>query len=176
MIDSCLKLLLITISGLTILLLPIVVTGCGGSDDDDDDVVTPPVVNDTPTNPPPSNNGGDPPEVEDPPAEEPPPEEPPVVEEPRVSFQEDILPILDGRCAIPGCHVGNNPEGGLNLTTYDNFNRGGFGGPVFVAGNSKKSEVVRRLKIGDMPRQGAPLNENQIELFEMWIDEGAEDN
>ena len=161
MINSCLKLLLITISGLTILLLPIVVAGCGGSDDD----AVNPIVDNTPTNPPPSTNDDGPPEVEDPPAEE-----------PRVSFQEDILPILDGRCAIPGCHVGNNPPGGLNLTTYDNFNRGGFGGPVFVAGNSKKSEVVRRLKIGDMPRQGAPLNEDQIELFEMWIDKGAEDN
>ena len=161
MIDSCLKLLLIMISSLTILLLSIVVAGCGGSDDD----AVNPIVDNTPTNPPPSTNDDGPPEVEDPPAEE-----------PRVSFQEDILPILDGRCAIPGCHVGNNPTGGLNLTTYDNFNRGGFGGPVFVAGNSKKSEVVRRLKIGDMPRQGAPLNEDQIELFEMWIDEGAEDN
>ena len=63
-------------------------------------------------------------------------EEPVVVEEPKVSFKDDIHPILAERCATPGCHVAGHFTG-LDLSQYDPFKKGGNGGPAFVAADGK---------------------------------------
>ena len=142
------------------------IIGCGDDDDDDDDdnggVVNPP-VDDPSDNEPPDDGDTDPPDG-DPPVEE------------GVSFQNDIEPILDARCAIPGCHSGGNPTGGLNMETYANFQRGGQSGPTFIPGDGQNSRVVQRIDGGGMPQIGPPLDDDQIQLFIDWIDEGAEDN
>ncbi len=102
-------------------------------------------------------------------------EEPVVVEEPKVSFKDDIQPILAERCAIPGCHVAGHFTG-LDLSKYDPFKKGGNGGAAFVAGNGEGSLVVKRIDGGGMPPGGPPLDADQIQLFIDWIDEGAENN
>lgn len=94
---------------------------------------------------------------------------------PGVSFNDDIKPILAERCAIGSCHD-NVAAGGLNLTSYDNFKKGGNNGIVFVAEDGKGSLVVKRIDGGGMPPLGPPLNADQIQLFVDWIDEGAENN
>ena len=101
--------------------------------------------------------------------------EEPVVEEPKVSFKDDIQPILAERCAVPGCHVAGHFTG-LDLSQYDAFKRGGNGGPVFTAGDGDGSRVVDRIDGGGMPPGGPPLDADQIQLFIDWIDEGAENN
>ena len=160
---SRLNLLIVAISCFAVLAFSIFVTGCGSDgDDDDDDVIAP-----------------DPNPVSDPdpqPDPEPEPQPEPEPEPEGVSFQADILPILQASCAVQGCHVAPNPRGGLNLETYAGFEKGGFGGPAFNPGNSKNSDVVRRIEIGDMPRRGGKLPDEQIQLFRDWIDEGAKDN
>ena len=119
-----------------------------------------------------------------PPATQPPPvpaeppvgvEVPPAVEEPQVSFKDDIQPILAERCAIPGCHAAPG-AGGLDLTAYDTFKKGGNGGVAFDAGNGKGSIVVRRIDGGGMPPIPPPLDADQVQLFIDWIDAGAENN
>ena len=190
---SRLNLLVTVISCLVVFVFPIFVTGCGDSDDDDNtrgDVIAPdpePVPEPTsqpepevqPQPEPPAQPQPEP-EVQpqpEPPAQpqpepEPQPEPPPLPEpEPVVSFQEDILPILQASCALPGCHAAPNPARGLNLETYANFAKGN----VFNPGDSKGSEVIRRIDGGGMP-PGAPLDDAQIQFFKDWIDEGAQDN
>ena len=76
--------------------------------------------------------------------------EEPIVEEPKVSFKDDIQPILAERCSIPGCHAAPG-AGGLDLTAYDTFKKGGNGGVAFDAGNGKGSLVVKRIDGGGMP-------------------------
>ena len=93
----------------------------------------------------------------------------------KVSFKEDIQPILAERCAIPGCHAAPG-AGGLDLSQYDTFKKGGNGGAAFDAGNSKASLVVKRIGGGGMPPIPPPLDANQIQLFIDWIDEGGENN
>ncbi|MCE2396451.1 hypothetical protein J4G02_18110 [Candidatus Poribacteria bacterium] len=173
---SRLNLLVTAISCLAVLVFPIFVTGCGDSGDDDDsisgDVVAPdpePVSEPTPQleqqpqpEPPPQQQPEQQPQPEPLPLPEPPP---------GVSFQEDILPILQASCAVPGCHAAPNPPKGLNLETYADFEKGG----VFNPGDSKGSVVIRRIDGGGMP-PGAPLAEDQIQLFKDWIDEGAKNN
>ena len=102
-------------------------------------------------------------------------EEVPIIEDPTVSFKNDIQPILAERCAIPGCHAAPS-AGGLNLSQYDTFKKGGNGGPAFDAGNGKVILVVKRIDGGGMPPIPPPLNADQIQLFIDWIDEGAENN
>ena len=93
----------------------------------------------------------------------------------RISFRNDIQPILTERCAIPGCHAAPGAKG-LDLTQYDTFKKGGNGGPTFIAGNGKGSLVVERIDGGGMPPIPPPLNAEQIQLFIDWIDEGAVNN
>ena len=112
--------------------------------------------------------------VEEPVVVEPPP--PPVIEEPKVSFQEDISPILEARCAIPGCHAAAGAAARLDLSQYDTFKNGGNNGPAFVAGDGEGSLVVKRIDGGGMPPIPPALDDAQIQLFIDWIDEGAEDN
>ena len=102
-------------------------------------------------------------------------EEPVVVEELKVSFKDDIQPILAERCAVAGCHAAPG-AGGLNLSQYDTFKKGGNGGAAFAAGNGKGSLVVKRIDGGGMPPIPPPLNAEQVQLFVDWIDEGAENN
>lgn len=117
-----------------------------------------------------------PPIIEAPiPAENPVVVEEPIVEEPKVSFKDDIMPILAERCAIAGCHAAPGVAG-LNLSQYDTFKNGGNGGPGFVAGNGEGSLVVKRIDGGGMPPIPPPLNGDEIQLFIDWIDEGAENN
>lgn len=140
------------------------ITGCGDEGDPVTDTVT--------------GNGGEPtdPEPTDPVVE--PPVDPPVVEEPKVSFKDDILPILSESCALAGCHVAGG-AGGLNLSEYDTFKNGGNGGDAFAVGDGKGSLVVKRIdgsQPPQMPPGGPPLNGEQIQLFIDWINEGAENN
>ena len=170
---SRLNLLVTAISCLAVLVFPIFVTGCGDSGDGDDsmsgDVVAPdpePVSEPTP-------------QLEQQPQPEPPhqqpeqqPEPPPLPEPPPgISFQKEILPILQASCAFQGCHAAPNPPKGLNLETYAGFEKGG----VFNPGDSNGSVVIRRIDGGGMP-PGAPLADEQIQLFKDWIDEGAKNN
>ena len=98
--------------------------------------------------------------------------------EPAVSFKEHIMPILVQTCAIANCHD-NIASGGLNLTTYDNFKKGGNRGAAFMAGDADNSLVVKYIR-GEMQPQmpigGNPLNADEIQLFVDWINEGAENN
>ena len=100
---------------------------------------------------------------------------PVVVEELKVSFKDDIQPILAERCAVAGCHAAPG-AGGLNLSEYDTFKNGGNGGAAFDAGNGKGSLVVKRIAGGGMPPIPPPLDAEQVQLFIDWIDEGAENN
>ena len=105
-------------------------------------------------------------------------EEPVVVEEPKVSFKDDIQPILAERCAFAGCHAAPGAAG-LDLTKYDTFKKGGNGGVAFVAGNGKGSLVVKRIdgtQPPQMPIGQPPLDADAVQLFIDWIDAGAENN
>ena len=94
----------------------------------------------------------------------------------KISFKNDIQPILAERCAVPGCHAAAGAVRGLDLSKYDTFKKGGANGPAFVAGNGKGSLVVKRIDGGGMPPIPPPFNAEQVQLFIDWIDEGAENN
>ena len=113
--------------------------------------------------------------------EEPVPEPEEPVEEPEVatvSYSDNIEPILNERCAFAGCHVVGHGTN-LDLSSYDTFKQGGNSGATFVADDGEGSLVVKRIdgsQPPQMPPGGPPLDQDQIQLFIDWINEGAENN
>lgn len=150
------------------LMFPLVfTTGCGDEGDPVTDMVN--GDNGTTTEPVTEDPVVDPPDPVDPPPD-------PV--EPKVSFQDDIMPILAESCAFAGCHAAPGANG-LNLSDYDNFKKGGNRGPAFTAGDGQGSLIVKYINgrmQPQMPIGGNPLNAEQIQLITDWIDEGAENN
>ena len=162
------RILSIPIFAISLFLAAIFIASCGDEGDITEDTTGTTDILQPTTTPPPTQT----PVPAEPPAGV---EVPPVVEEQGVSFKDDIQPILAERCAVPGCHAAPG-AGGLNLSEYDTFKKGGNGGAAFNAGNGKGSLVVKRIDGGGMPPIPPPLDADQVQLFIDWIDEGAENN
>ncbi len=91
-----------------------------------------------------------------------------------IDYETQIQPIFDNSC-MP-CHSGNNPSGGLNLTSYENVMAGGNGGDVISIGDYENSSLWQEVSSGDMPNNtangplGIPdLNNEEVELIQNWI-------
>ena len=96
-------------------------------------------------------------------------------EEP-VSFAKDVYPILRDNCF--GCHQPAKQMGGYLMTDYNSLMMAGeSGSPAIVPGNSKESYLIHEIAVVDgkaeMPKEGKPLAEAEIELIRRWIDQGA---
>lgn len=78
----------------------------------------------------------------------------------KVSWQEDVMPIIMTSCAKSGCHDGES--GRVSLMNYEN---------VELNANQIKQRVINR----SMPFDAA-LPESQISLIVCWIEDGAPDN
>ena len=95
--------------------------------------------------------------------------------------------IFTPSCATSGCHSGNNPPDGLLLTAGNSFSNIVAVDAVQMnlkrvnPGNPDDSYLLRKVKgvgiVADrMPLGGPFLSDDQIELIEQWILDGAEDN
>src|SRR5262245_43747214 len=68
----------------------------------------------------------------------------------RVSFARQIQPILAARCQ--GCHTATLASGGMIVTTYAEFKKGGRHGAPFVSEKPADSLVVKHLTGAVEPR------------------------
>ena len=91
-----------------------------------------------------------------------------------VSFANDILPLLQNRCA--NCHGGNRTEEGLVLLSYTEVMNGSNNGLVVTPGSADASLLVEVLVNQDMPKRGPKLTPDQVQLFIDWVNQGALDN
>ena len=109
-----------------------------------------------------------------------------VVELPQ--FQRDIMPIIERRCGIGGCHSESSHQSGLFLTRDSAWkalvNRPSQlrPGEVLVrpgdAANSwmviaVQDDAARRLGLARMPLGSGPLTPNQIQTIVNWVNRGA---
>jgi hypothetical protein len=81
----------------------------------------------------------------------------------RISYANDIRPILDTNCQISGCHGSN---GGIpSWATYET-----------VSANAAK--IKTRTGNGSMPpiSSGKDLTADQIQMIASWVDDGALNN
>ena len=81
-----------------------------------------------------------------------------------VSFKNDIFPIVQGNCAVSGCHVSSGGNGIL-LENYAQVKA------KVDNGSFHNRVVVKR----DMP-PNQPLTDCQISQIDSWINQGAPDN
>ena len=94
------------------------------------------------------------------------------------SFSQHVQPILDKRCA--SCH-GRRQKGGFSVVDYDSVMKTGDHAPVIVPGDAANSVLAQMLRGVKTPAGGQmpptrPLTEDQIQLIERWINQGALDN
>ena len=84
-----------------------------------------------------------------------------------VSYSADLVPLLDLNCNTPACHGSGIPP---ELNTHNG-----------VAQSSTEGSLLERIRKspGDpmlMPKNGDPLPECDLRLFERWVAEGAPNN
>ena len=93
-----------------------------------------------------------------------------------ISYNEHIRPIFNKKCIA--CHGGVKKSSEFSLLFREEALQPAKSGELaIVPGNSKASELIRRIKLNDpeerMPAEHDPLPEEEIERLEQWIDEGA---
>jgi hypothetical protein len=102
-------------------------------------------------------------------------------------FSENVQPILDTRCATPGCHGNVAPAAGLDLTegkARDNLLLPSMQNPDIprvTPGNPTNSYLITKLTgngaMGvQMPLGANPLSADDIEVIRTWISYGAPDD
>jgi mono/diheme cytochrome c family protein len=95
-----------------------------------------------------------------------------------VSFERDVLPLLEKRCNK--CHQPDEAQGGLDLTRRATMLRGGDElGAAIVPDDPQMSPLIQVLTgkaEPAMPSEGDPLPTTEIELLRRWILAGANDD
>jgi hypothetical protein len=97
----------------------------------------------------------------------------------KLRFSQDIAPILVANCTT--CHSGNGnglKRGKLDLSTFENLEKGAKDHKVVVPGKPDESTLVQRIKGEIEPRmpmggQNTALSDAAISSIERWIKEGA---
>src|SRR5580704_11339928 len=93
-----------------------------------------------------------------------------------VSFINDVAPILQKNCFA--CHDAKKKKGKLEMTTFENFRKGGSKDDPVSAGKAKESLIIDVLTSKGADRMppkdaGDALKAEQIAIIAKWIDEGA---
>ena len=100
-----------------------------------------------------------------------------VGEGPSTFYGARIQPLFEGHCVT--CHGQSKHKAGLRLDSYAGLMRGGKHGPVIKPGDSKSSELFRRITLPQsdddfMPKDNKKLlSASEVKLIERWIAEGA---
>ncbi|MCW5923277.1 MAG: hypothetical protein KIS77_13105 [Saprospiraceae bacterium] len=82
-----------------------------------------------------------------------------------VRYSAFVRPLIQAKCQ--GCHSGNSPQGGINLTTYSNVKT--------LASNGKLYAAVTR-SVNWMPSGGPKLDSCTLSKLKTWLDAGAPEN
>ncbi len=88
----------------------------------------------------------------------------------------EVRTILAHNCY--NCHGEAKKKGGLRMDSREALFAGGEGGPVIIAGDPGKSELIRRITLPAghkeaMPTKGKRLSADQIGILKLWIEKGA---
>ncbi len=88
------------------------------------------------------------------------------------SFERDVRPILKAYCL--DCHgAGEKPKGKLDLRLKRFAVQGGASGPAIVPGQPDESELLARVRDGEMPPGDKKVPADQVAVIERWIAAGA---
>lgn len=89
-----------------------------------------------------------------------------------LTFEQHIRPILKAYCL--DCHGGGEkPEGGLDLRLKRLIVQGGESGSALQPGQTAGSNLLKRIKSGEMPPSEKKVPAAQVAIIEQWIAAGA---
>ena len=89
-----------------------------------------------------------------------------------LTFETDILPILQARCAK--CHGDEKLQGGFDVRRRFALLKGGDTGPAFVAGKPDESILIEKIEKNEMPPpEEGRLDDKQKALIRQWVLAGA---
>lgn len=97
--------------------------------------------------------------------------------EDKVTYQDNVLPILQANCAK--CHNEDKKKADLDLTSYSTAMKGSGSGAVLVAGNpdaSKLWRAVTQVEDPTMPPNQPPLPDKELDTIRRWILGGLLEN
>ena len=88
-------------------------------------------------------------------------------------YKDVINTVIINKCIE--CHNDKKSKGGLNLSSYASFQKGGKNGATWVSGNPDKSLFIQRMLLNmedekHMPPKGkSQLSEEEKFLFKEWV-------
>ena len=95
--------------------------------------------------------------------------------DPTSLFEEHVAPILERRCLT--CHDDVTRKGGLSMQSSGQFASGGRNGAVVIPGDAAGSRLLQKITPRNgkaaMPKNAAPLEDDEIALVAEWIEAGA---
>lgn len=89
-----------------------------------------------------------------------------------LTFEKDARPVFKAYCL--DCHGGEATKGNLDLRLKRFAEKGGDSGPALVAGNVEESYLLERMREGEMPPGDKKVPDDQIDIIERWIVQGAQ--
>jgi mono/diheme cytochrome c family protein len=91
------------------------------------------------------------------------------------TFSEDVMPILQAKCAA--CHNAQTHLGGWDASSYDSVINSGDNGPAVVPSDPDASLLAQKIQgtqtQGGIMPPAAPLPDEEIDLILDWIETGA---
>jgi hypothetical protein len=98
----------------------------------------------------------------------------PAAEEPaKVTFADDVFPILDNKCV--SCHNTDEAKGGLDLASFGATMTGGSGGAIVVSADPKASRLYTLAAHTEepvMPPKGTKATDEELKVIAAWITGG----
>jgi len=91
-----------------------------------------------------------------------------------VSFVNDVAPFMVNICGQ--CHMGNNPRGEFNITTFEGVMKGGESGQVIEPGDPDSSRLWLMVSNKEQPRMPPGqlrITRENYDALTTWIKEGA---
>lgn len=93
------------------------------------------------------------------------------------AFTADVLPLLSARCAE--CHGGDDPAGGLDVTSWASLIAGSEHGEALIAFDPERSlmlEMAAKLPEGHVLRDAHALPQAEVDFLARWIQQGAKND
>ena len=78
------------------------------------------------------------------------------------SFTADVLPLIQTKCAIAGCHAAGSTNAGGPFTTFAQI-------------SAKASDIKAQVSAGTMPKSGT-ISASQKTTLICWVNNGALNN
>lgn len=96
----------------------------------------------------------------------------------RVHFFNDVMPVIESHCAIPGCHDAATPAAKVNLSTYEEIMKATIKGEPIVKPGQRNNSILYQAVMPQYllfmpPSRSHQLTSKMRNDIGLWIQQGA---